>query len=61
MDRKQFLRSTLFLGGLGLASSALLVESCKKSSSTSSAQGPSANFTLDISQSPYTALKTVGG
>jgi cytochrome b6-f complex iron-sulfur subunit len=61
MDRKQFLKSSLLLGGLGLAGSAILVESCKKSSSTSSAQGPSVNFTLDLSQTSNSALNTVGG
>ncbi len=56
MDRKQFLKSTLLLGGLGLAGSALLIESCKKSSNTAAV-----NFTLDLSQSVNSALNSVGG
>ena len=62
MDRKQFLKSTLLLGGMGLAGSAILVESCKKSSnSSSSAQGPTVNFALDLSQASNASLNTVGG
>ena len=56
MDRKQFLKSSLLLGGLGIAGSALLIESCKKSSNTAAV-----NFTLDLSQSANSALNSVGG
>ncbi len=62
MNRKEFLKSSLLLGGLGLAGSAILIESCSKSSnSTTAAQGPTVNFTLDLSQAANAALKTVGG
>ena len=62
MNRKEFLKSSLLLGGLGLAGSAILIESCNKSSNTTTAaQGPSANFTLDLSQAANASLKTIGG
>ncbi|MFM2225071.1 MAG: hypothetical protein RJA07_1273 [Bacteroidota bacterium] len=59
MERKDFLRATLALCGAGIAGSALLMESCKKTSTA--AQGASVNFTLDISQASNAQLKNVGG
>ena len=60
MDRRKFLKTSGALCGMGLVGSALLVESCKKSSNTSAAQGPTVNVTLDLSQSTNSALKSIG-
>ena len=60
MNRKQFLSSACALCGLGVVGSLAVLESCKKSS-THTPQGPTVNFTLDISQPANTALNSVGG
>ena len=61
MDRRKFLKTSGALCGLGLVGSALLVESCKKNTNSSSPQGPTVNFTLDLSLASYAALNTAGG
>ncbi len=61
MDRKEFLKSGLLACTAGATGIALFLESCKKSNTGTSAQGPTVNFTLDLSQSANSALKTAGG
>ncbi len=61
MDRRKFLKTSGALCGLGLVGSALLVESCKKSSTATAAQGPTVNFTLNLTQPANASLNTVGG
>ena len=61
MDRRNFLKTTCALCGLGVAGSALLLDSCKKNSNSTSPQGPSVNFTLDLTQSANAALNAPGG
>jgi cytochrome b6-f complex iron-sulfur subunit len=60
MDRRKFLKSTCTLG-LGIAGTAVLLDSCKKNSTNSaSPQGPTVNFQIDMNQVGYTSLKTMG-
>jgi cytochrome b6-f complex iron-sulfur subunit len=59
MDRRKFLKGSAIFCGLAVVGPALLVESCKKIDT--SAQGPTVNFTIDLSQSANSALNTVGG
>ena len=61
MDRKQFIKTSIVFCGMGVAGTAAFLESCKKKSSSSSAQGPTVNFTLDLTQSANAALNTSGG
>ncbi len=62
MDRRKYLKTSGALCGLGVVSSTLLVESCKKSNSTSTTpQGPTVNFTIDLSQPANNSLNTPGG
>jgi cytochrome b6-f complex iron-sulfur subunit len=61
MDRKQFLKTSCALYALGIAGTAAFIESCKKSNTSTSPQGPSVNFTLDLTQSENSSLNTVGG
>ena len=59
MDRRNFIKSSCAVCGTAIVGSLLFLESCSKS-----AVGPTAgnvNFTLDISQSAYAALKSAGG
>ncbi len=58
MNRKQFFKTTT-LALAGLAIGPTILESCAKSSS--SPQGPSVNFTLDLSTSANAVLGSVGG
>jgi cytochrome b6-f complex iron-sulfur subunit len=59
MNRKEFLRFTaLAAAGAALGGSGFL-ESCKKADTTP--QGPTVNFTLDLTQSANSALNSVGG
>jgi cytochrome b6-f complex iron-sulfur subunit len=58
MERRDFLRNTI-LAACGVAGAAAILESCKKSSTTSNA--PTVDFTIDISTSQYSALKSNGG
>ena len=59
MDRRNFFKTSCVLCGLGVTGSALLLDSCSKQST--SPQGPSVNFTIDISQASYAALNNIGG
>lgn len=61
MDRRKFLRTSCALGTLGVAGAAAFIESCKKTSSSAAAQGPTVNFTLDLTQSSNAALNSSGG
>jgi len=60
MNRRDFLKTSCAL--CGLAGAAALIESCKKTNSTSSTpQGPTVNFTLDLSQPANASLNKSGG
>jgi cytochrome b6-f complex iron-sulfur subunit len=61
MKRKDFLRSAGIICGAGLVGGMAFLESCKKSSNSSAAQGPTVNFTLDLTQPANSALNNVGG
>ena len=57
MERKEFLKKSLALCGLSLIPIGV-IESCSKQSFS----GPTnVNFTLDLSNAAYAALKSVGG
>lgn len=58
MNRKEFFKTTV-LALAGLAIGPALLESCSKTGT--SPQGPTANFTLDLSASVNAALKNIGG
>jgi cytochrome b6-f complex iron-sulfur subunit len=59
MDRRDFLQKSLYLT-VGMAGIASLVESCSKSNTQPSNSAPTVDFTIDISTSQYSALKTNG-
>ncbi|MHB8259343.1 MAG: QcrA and Rieske domain-containing protein [Bacteroidia bacterium] len=63
MHRRDFLKNTGAFYVLGIAGTSILLESCKKSANNglSGPQGPTVNFTLDLSQSANAALNTAGG
>ncbi len=60
MDRKDFLK-TCSLCGLGLTGLGTLIESCTKPINSSTPQGPTVNFTLDLSKPANASLGTLGG
>jgi cytochrome b6-f complex iron-sulfur subunit len=60
MDRRNFLKTSC-LCGLGIAGTAAFMESCKKSGVSTAAQGPTVNFTLDLTQPANASLNTAGG
>jgi Rieske Fe-S protein len=59
MDRRNFLKASCALSGIvGVVA---ILESCSKKNTTqTSPQGPSVNFTLDLSQPANSALNTSG-
>jgi cytochrome b6-f complex iron-sulfur subunit len=59
MDRKDFLKTSGILSVAAVAGLAAFIEACKKAST--SPEGPSVNFTLDLTQSSNAALNTSGG
>jgi cytochrome b6-f complex iron-sulfur subunit len=59
MKRKDFIKATGALCGLGLIGAVSLIESCKKKDT--SPQGPTVNFTLDITSAANTSLNNAGG
>ena len=64
MDRRKFLKASCAMGILGIAGTAIVMESCKKSNTTttsSQAQGPTVNFTLDLTKPANSALNTASG
>ena len=58
MDRRKFIKSSCLLCTAGIAGTSVIVESCVKPASP---QGPSVNFTIDLTQPGYAALNTSGG
>lgn len=58
MNRKEFFKISA-LGLVGLAIGPFFLESCAKAGA--SPQGPSANFTVDLSASANAALNNIGG
>ena len=61
MDRKQFIKSSIAFCGLGVIGTAAFLESCKKKTSSAAAQGPTVNFTLDLSIPANASLNSPGG
>ena len=60
MERRKFIEKTLILIGAGtLSGSALLLESCKKKQK-STPSGAIVNFDIDLTNSTYQTLNTVG-
>ncbi|MEI7661572.1 MAG: Rieske (2Fe-2S) protein [Bacteroidota bacterium] len=58
MNRKDFFKtSAVALAGLAIAPA--FIESCKKASTTP--QGPTVNFTIDLTASANAALNNIGG
>ena len=55
MERKEFIKAACGLCGISLLPGVLT--GCKKSDTSA----PSANFSIDLSQSAYTGLNTAGG
>ena len=55
MNRKDFLGKAVLISSSGIMLSS--IDGCSKES----ASGPTVDFTIDISQSPYTALNNIGG
>jgi len=58
MDRRNFLRTSGIVCGLAVIGPATLLESCQKTSLVP--QGPTVNFTIDLTQPGYSGLKTSG-
>lgn len=62
MDRRNFLKSSITLCGVGVVGSLAFLESCKKNNSVNqTAQGPTVNFTLDLTAPANSALNSSGG
>ncbi|MBN2615801.1 MAG: Rieske (2Fe-2S) protein [Bacteroidales bacterium] len=59
MDRRNFLKSSCILCGSAFVGASIFLESCQKSTLGTSAG--SVNFSIDLNQSPYTALNSPGG
>ena len=59
MKRREFIKASCALCGLGAIGTTMLTEGCKKNDTTP--QGPTVNFTIDISQSAYSGLTYSGG
>jgi len=59
MDRRKFINDSAIFCGLFIIGPALIVESCNKISN--SPQGPTVNFTLDLTTPANSALNNVGG
>jgi cytochrome b6-f complex iron-sulfur subunit len=61
MHRRKFFKTSLALGGLGVVGTAAFIESCSKNNTSTTPQGPTVNFTLDLSAQANAALNTSGG
>lgn len=61
MDRRKFLKTSSALCGIGVIGTAIIVESCNKNSNNSTPQGPTVNFTLDLTTSSNLYLNSAGG
>lgn len=59
MKRRNFIKNSCSLCAAGMVSAAVLLESCDKNSRTP--EGPTVNFTLDLSSSANSALNSAGG
>ncbi len=60
MERRTFLKSTC-AAGIGVTGMAAILESCSKLAFSLLPQGPTVNFTLDLTQPVNTALNIPGG
>ncbi len=60
MDRRNFFKQSLMACGV-VTGTVLVVESCKKSNSGTTPQGPTVNFTIDLSLPANASLNTTGG
>jgi cytochrome b6-f complex iron-sulfur subunit len=58
MDRRKFIRSGGAICGIGATAAIILLESCGKDGSP---QGPTVNFTLDLSLPQNSVLNNTGG
>ena len=61
MDRRNFFKKSALACGLGAVGTILVVQSCKKSTNSTSGQGPTVNFTIDLSLPANSSLNTTGG
>ena len=61
MDRRDFIKTSFLFAGFGAAGSMLFLESCKKEKISTTPQGPTVNFTLDLTQPANAALNSSGG
>lgn len=61
MDRRKFIKQSCTLGGLTIVGGLAFLESCKKETTNTSPQGPSVNFTLDLSSPSNAVLNNPGG
>jgi len=59
MNRRNFLKSTGVACGIAMLTPAVLLESCQKLSLTP--EGPTVNFTIDLTQPANFSLKSSGG
>lgn len=59
MKRRNFIKNSCGFCAAGLVSTAMLLESCDKNSRTP--EGPTVNFTLDLTASANSALNNAGG
>ena len=57
MNRKDFIKTSCAICGLGVAGMTTFLQSCKKTST----DAPAVNFTLDLTSSANAALTNVGG
>jgi cytochrome b6-f complex iron-sulfur subunit len=58
MDRRNFIKNSCAIGGLG--SAIAFIESCSKNTTSTTPQGPTVNFSLDLSQPANSSLNTAG-
>jgi len=61
MDRIKFIKTSVAMCFSGVTGASMFLESCQKSKKSTTPQGPSVNFTLDLTQSSNAALNTSGG
>ncbi len=61
MDRRNFVKSSCTIGVLTIATPVALLESCTKDNTSTTPQGPTVNFTLDLSKPVNAALNNTGG
>jgi cytochrome b6-f complex iron-sulfur subunit len=60
MNRKNFFKTCAFYG-LAISGTLALIESCSKNNTSTTPQGPTVNFTLDLGQPANAALNAPGG